>query len=130
MPQFQSIPERQRILERIPDYAVSISEASGRVLVTCHGETIAESDHALLVEESRHQPVYYLPRCDVSMDLFQATDLSTYCPFKGHASYWSLKLGDSTEENLVWSYADPYPEVAGLKDYMSFYTDRADVQAG
>ena len=56
--------------------------------------------------------------------LFEATEHSTYCPFKGHANYWSLQTKGATEDNLVWGYADPYPEVAGLKGYVAFYADR------
>ena len=58
------------------------------------------------------------------MDAFRRTELSTYCPFKGHANYWSL----GNLENFVWSYEDPYPEIAELKDCLSFYTDKVTVE--
>ena len=61
------------------------------------------------------------------MDLLRRTTHTTYCPFKGHACYWSLK-DEPQMENVVWSYEGPYPEVAELKDYVSFYTDRVDQQ--
>lgn len=128
MPQFPMTETRRKILERIPDYAVDISPANKTVTVTYKGTVIAKSDSALIIEETKHEGVYYLPREDVDMALFEPTDLSTYCPFKGHASYWSLK-GDDSLENFVWSYEDPYPEVEGLRDYMSFYTNKVDVNA-
>ena len=132
MPQFPVTPAREKILGRIPDYAVDLNPANGKVTVTCEGTVIAESGSALIVKETRHSDVYYLPRQDVNMSLFTPTDLDTYCPFKGHASYWSLTLGtaatEKTEENIVWSYESPYPEVQGLKDYMSFYTDRTQIR--
>lgn len=127
MPQFPVTPERERVLAKIPDYVVEISPPCHRVRVTCEGRTIAESNAALLVKETRHADVYYLPREDVDMTLLEATDHTTFCPFKGHASYWTLKLPDAEEANLVWSYEDPYPEVEGLKDHMSFYTDRTQI---
>ncbi len=129
MPQFSVTPAREKILARIPDYAVGIEKAEGKVRVTYADTTIAESTNALLVKESRHGDVYYIPRTDVSMTLFTPTDLSTYCPFKGHASYWSLSIdADSADaDNIVWSYESPYPEVEALKDHMSFYTDRTSV---
>lgn len=127
MAQFSMIPERQRILGAIPDYAVAISPASRKVTVKSHGRTIAESTRALLVEETRHADVYYLPREDVDFSLLTRTDHSTYCPFKGYASYWTLQVDGAEEANVVWSYEDPYPEVTGLKDYVSFYTNRVDV---
>lgn len=126
MPQFPMTDSRKRILEKIPDYAVAIEPANQRVVVRFNGETLADSAAALLVQETRHDDVYYLPRDDVIMDRFTATDLSTYCPFKGHANYWSL---DGGPDNVVWSYEAPYPEVEALKDYVSFYTNKVEVSA-
>ena len=128
MPQFPMTETRRKTLERIPDYAVAISPADGvQVTVTLGDKQIASSKNALLVQETRHDDVYYLPREDVDMASLTATDLSTYCPFKGHANYWSLDQGDEVLENFVWSYEEPYPEVAALKDYVSFYTNKVNV---
>ena len=124
MAQFPMNDARKPILEKIPDYAVAMSAATGRVIVTCRDTVIVDTKSALLVQETRHADVYYLPRKDVNMSLLAATDLSTYCPFKGHASYWSLTNGGP--ENFVWRYEAPYPEVAELKDYLSFYTDKVE----
>lgn len=117
------IPERERILTKIPDYAVDLLPAQASVVVAVSGEEVARSSSALLVRETRHADVYYLPREDVDMERLIATGHSTFCPFKGHASYWSI----GNEQNIVWSYENPYPEVAGLKNYLSFYADRATV---
>ena len=127
MPQFPVTPSREKVLAQIPDYAVEISPARGSVTVRIRGQVVAASEQALIIAETKHAPVFYLPRDDVRMAYFERTDHSTYCPFKGHASYWSFKHGGDVEENVVWIYEDPYPEVAGLKNYLSFYTDRAQV---
>ena len=58
------------------------------------------------------------------MELLRATDHQTFCPFKGEAAYWTVSAGGQALENVVWSYPEPFDEVAGLKDYLSFYTDR------
>jgi uncharacterized protein (DUF427 family) len=128
MAQFQSTQNRRAILERLPDYKVEIRESSQHITITCHGRLIAESSNPLLILETRHDPVYYLPRKDVRMDLLSPTDLRTYCPFKGYASYWSLRTEGISEENLVWSYADPYEEVIGLKGFLAFYPDRTELK--
>lgn len=125
MPQFPVTPTREKILARIPDYAVTISPAREKIVVSVDGRIIAESDQALLVQETRHDDVYYLPREDVRMDLLEPTEHSTYCPFKGHATYWSLRDGGPETGNLVWSYENPYPEVEGLRHYLSFYREKA-----
>ena len=122
------IPERQRILQKIPDYAVDIEPSEKQVTVSYDGKVIAQSNRALVIRETRHAEAIYLPRDDVQLARFKPTEHSTYCPFKGHASYWSLELGDgTTEDNVVWSYDSPYPEVADLKGYLSFYTDRTAI---
>lgn len=125
MPQFSMIPERAKILDRIPDYEVLIQPLEKTATVQYQGKTIAQSDAALLVKETRHNDVVYLPVSSMIDGLFEATEHSTYCPFKGHANYWSLAIDGATEDNLVWGYADPYPEVAGLKGYVAFYADRS-----
>ncbi len=127
MPQFAVTKTREKILSRIPDYKVEITSCDREVTVTFHGVIVAKSLKSLLVKETRHTGVYYLPRGDVDMSLFTATNLSTYCPFKGNASYWTLNVEAGVEENVVWSYEDPCDDVRELKDCMSFYIDRIDV---
>ena len=126
MPQFPMTDSRRKVLERIPDYSVEITPAGNSITVSYNGNTIAKTDAALLSADTRHDGIFYGPLESVNMDLLQSTDLSTYCPFKGHASYWSFK-GVPDLENFVWSYQEPFPEVALLKDYMSFYTNKVDI---
>ncbi len=120
MSQFPMSESRKRVLDKIPDYAVLITPSEARIRVIAADTLVAETSRALLVQETRHGDVYYLPRSDIDMSLLTPTGHTTYCPFKGHANYWSV--GDL--ENVVWSYEEPYPEVEGLKDYLSFYVDR------
>ncbi|MBT4162201.1 MAG: DUF427 domain-containing protein [Gammaproteobacteria bacterium] len=129
MSQFPMTDSRRSILERIPDYEVRVTATDSLINVRYGDLLIADTTSALLIHETRHGDVYYLPPKDIDWSLLEPTELSTYCPFKGHASYWSLK-GEDTLENFVWSYRNPYPEVEELKDYMSFYTDRVEVKAG
>jgi uncharacterized protein (DUF427 family) len=96
------------------------------VRVQFNGETIADSSDAHLLFETRHLPVYYFPRGDVRMDLLQPTGHHTFCPYKGNASYWTIRVGDRTAENAVWAYPNPYDEVAPLADFVAFYWDRVD----
>ncbi len=122
--------ERQSLYHKFPDYRVDLEPEPGRVRVRVGTEVLADSGRALLVKETKHDPVVYLPRDDVRLDLLQRTDHTTFCPFKGEASYWTLRLGSRVEENVVWSYEDPFDEVAGLKDYMAFYPERVEWERG
>jgi uncharacterized protein (DUF427 family) len=109
-----------------PECRIEFVPSPRRVRVKFAGETIADTVDARLMRENRHIPVYYFPRKDVRMELLEATDHHSHCGYKGHCSYWSLRVGDAVSENAVWSYEDPYPEVAEIKDYMAFYWDRVD----
>lgn len=111
---------------RKPDYSLSTEAAKGTVRVTFAGEVIAESSGALVMREGRYDPVYYIPRADVRLDLLQSTDHSTHCPFKGDASYWSIATGGKREENAVWSYETPFNEVSEIAGAMAFYPDKVD----
>ena len=77
-----------------PDYKITFERSPRRVRVKLNGETIADSTDAHLLFETRHLPVYYFPRGDVRMDLMTPTDHHTFCPYKGTASYWTVKVGD------------------------------------
>jgi uncharacterized protein (DUF427 family) len=109
-----------------PSHRVAIRPCEVRVRAVFQGETVAESRWALIVEEDRHSPVYYFPRDDARMERMERTDHSTYCPFKGHASYWTLRVGERAAENAVWSYEAPYDECLALAGYVAFYADRLD----
>ena len=109
-----------------PDHRITTRPAGMRVQVKFNGEVIADSANAIRMEEGTYSPVYYIPRKDVKMERFARTTHSTYCPFKGHASYYTLASGDRTAENAVWSYEQPYDEVSIIKDHVAFYPDKVD----
>jgi len=109
-----------------PDYKITFEPSPRRVRVIFNGETIADSTNARLLFETRHLPVYYFPRGDVRMGLLTATDHHTFCPYKGTASYWTIRVGERASENAVWGYPDPFEEVSEISDFVAFYWDRVD----
>lgn len=117
---------RESLYGKVPGYRVDLEPSSTRVRVRVHGEVIADSERTLIVRETKHDPVVYFPSEDVRFDHLEPTSHTTFCPFKGEASYWTFRAGDHLEENLVWSYPAPFEQVAGLTDYLSFYPDRVD----
>lgn len=74
------------------DHVLFFEDSPRRVMFG--GQAVADSRRVKLMHEQGHLPVYYFPRGDVRMDLLEATDLTTHCPFKGDASYWSVRVGD------------------------------------
>lgn len=113
-----------------PEHRVQAAPSSERVRVTFQGELIAETTRAVRVEEGKYPPVYYVPRADVKMGNLRKTSHSTYCPFKGDASYFSLQGAKGAEENAVWSYEQPYDEVISIREHLAFYPNKVDIQVG
>lgn len=111
-----------------PEHQVRLSPAQTRIVVILGGETVADSTAAILCEETGHAPVYYVPMVDTRADAFTPTAGSTYCPYKGRASYWSIGAGGTRAENAAWSYDLPYDECAALAKHVAFYGDKVEVR--
>jgi uncharacterized protein (DUF427 family) len=116
--------------QEYPDHRISTQPAGVRVQVMYKGDVIADTRDAVAMQESMGAgkktvapTVYYIPRRDVRMDRLARTTHSSYCPFKGQASYYSLKDGP---ENAVWSYEQPYDEAAAIRELLAFYPDKVD----
>jgi uncharacterized protein (DUF427 family) len=109
-----------------PDHPITTSPAEGRVRVTVAGKAIANSAHALRLEEAGYPPVYYLPRADADMSLLVRTTHYTYCPYKGDCTYYSIPIGGTKSEFAVRTYEHPYDAVAAIKDHLAFYPTRVD----
>jgi uncharacterized protein (DUF427 family) len=101
-------------------------DAPRRMRAIFAGETVVDSRHPKLLHEHRKLPVYYFPEDEVRMDLLEPTEHSTHCPWKGDASYWSVRVGDRVAENAVWSYPDPVEDAPPLAGYLAFYWNRMD----
>ena len=109
-----------------PDYSLRLEACPRRIRVEFAAAIVADSTDARYLFESRRLPVYYIPWCDLRIDLLEKTALSTHCPFKGNASYWNIIVGDVVAENAVWAYEEPYLEVPELEGLAAFYWDCVD----
>jgi len=109
-----------------PDHRIAIEPCALRVVVSLAGRVIADTRAALTLNEASYPAVYYIPRKDADMSLLQRTAHTTYCPYKGDCSYYSIPLGGEKSKNAVWSYEAPYESVAQIKDHLAFYRDRVD----
>jgi uncharacterized protein (DUF427 family) len=115
--------------KKYPKHRVTTRPAGVRVQVKLDGAVIADSREAVALEETPEghvvaPVVYYLPRKDVKMDRLVRSSHETYCPFKGQASYYSVKDGP---ENAVWSYERPYDEMAAIRELLAFYPDKLQI---
>jgi len=105
-----------------PDHPIGIERLGHRVVVRAGGRIVVDTENALALREASYPPVYYLPRADADMALLTRSDHHTRCPYKGEASYYSLPGA----ANAVWTYEDPCPSVAAIRDCLAFYPDRVD----
>lgn len=104
-----------------------VEPSKRQVRVEFAGRTIADSGLALRVCETAGPPVLYVPADDVDMELLSPVPgHSTFCEWKGNASYFDIVVGDARSAKAAWTYVDPTPAFQSLKDYLAFYPGRVD----
>lgn len=108
-------------------HSITITPSDMHVEVRVDGETVAETDHPVVLEETGCPTRYYLPRDAVRTDLLRRTTFSTTCPFKGDATYWTLELGGVTHDGIAWSYEQPIEAAAGIRGLLCFFNDRVEL---
>jgi len=109
-----------------PYHRVDLRQSSRHVALWLDGRLIAETRRPLMLFETGLPARYYFPAEDVRAELVPS-DKVTRCPYKGEASYWSVRLGDGVEEDLVWCYRDPLPEVGRIAGLVAFFTEWLDL---
>ncbi len=111
-------------------HTMTIQASELHIEVWVDGEKLAESDRAMVLDETGLPSRYYLPRDDVRMERVRATTFESTCPLKGQASYWSFDAEGKIHDGIMWSYESPIAgaeEIAGL---VCFYDDRVDLRIG
>jgi uncharacterized protein (DUF427 family) len=112
---------------RDPYTRVDTVHSSRHVRVEVDGHVVAETNRPVFLYETGLPTRYYIPKLDVRMDLLEPTDTVTHCPYKGAASYWSLKVGAKTYPDYVWSYPRPIPEIPKIENLMCFYNEKVEI---
>ncbi|HVW44486.1 MAG TPA: DUF427 domain-containing protein [Amycolatopsis sp.] len=112
---------------RDPHKRVEVLASSRHVRVEVDGVTVADSHSPRLLFETSLPTRYYLPKTDVRLDLLEASDTITRCPYKGEAEYYSVRAGDTLHEDLAWYYRMPVPESQKIQGLVCFYNEKVDV---
>jgi uncharacterized protein (DUF427 family) len=120
--------ETKQVLIPGPDHPITVEPNPGRVTVTAAGRTIADTGRALVLQEASYPAVQYVPIEDVETSVLAESDHATYCPFKGDASYYDLRVDGVVAENAVWTYREPYDAVAGIRGHVAFYPNKVTVE--
>lgn len=111
---------------RDPYVRIETIQSSRHVKVVVAGETVAETRRPVLLFETGLATRYYMPKTDVRLDLLAPSDTKTECPYKGEASYYSLRVGETLIEDAVWYYPFPDPEVSQIRGMFCFYEGKMD----
>ncbi len=103
-----------------------LEATSKHIRVEFAGVMIAATRSAFRVLETSHPPVYYIPPNDVAMHYLVETRRSSYCEWKGMASYYSVVVGDARRESVAWLYTHPTPNFEPIQDHLAFYPEPMD----
>ena len=109
-----------------PDHPITIQKNPDRIVVKFGGRVIVDTTSALTLQKSTYPATQYIPRADVDFSVLEASDQTTYCPYKGDAGYFSIRVGDQFAENAIWTYEAPHDSVPEIKDHVAFYVNRVD----
>lgn len=107
-----------------PAHPITVEANPARVEVRAGGKAVANTNRSLTLREASYAAVHYIPRADVDMAALTRSHHTSYCPYKGEATYFRLDGGGTVE--VAWSYENPFPAMAGIKDHLAFYSDRVD----
>ena len=112
-----------------PYHRVDCRPTRRRLTVTVSGVTLVDTDDTVIVFETALAPRLYVDPRHVRTGLLRATDTSSYCNYKGEATYWAAVIDDRVVPDVGWSYRDPLPESEQIRGFLSFESPEADVAA-
>jgi uncharacterized protein (DUF427 family) len=125
------VEEGRRLVHYPPNpyHRIDCRPTRRRLHVAVAGTTLVDTDDTIILFETALEPKLYVPRSAVRIDLLRTTDTTTYCNYKGHATYWSATIDGVVADDVAWSYEDTYPESTPIQGWLSFDPERADVTA-
>jgi len=112
-----------------PYHRVDCRPTRRRLRVSVAGTTLVDTQDTLVLFETALEPRLYVDPSHVRTDLLRRSETSSYCNYKGFATYWSAALGDRVVDDIAWSYPDPPPESLPIKGFLSFDAARVEVDA-
>jgi uncharacterized protein (DUF427 family) len=111
---------------RDPYHRIDVLATDRHIKISLDGVVLAETDRALALFESNLPTRWYTPIEDLRAEL-EPSDTVTHCPYKGTASYYSVKL-EGGGKDLVWYYEQPLSEVGRIKGLVCFFNEKVDVE--
>ena len=112
---------------REPDKRVDVLPSERHVQVELDGRVVADSTRPHALFETHLPTRWYLPLEDVDRDVLEPSDTVTRCPYKGTASYWSVRVGDTLHPDVAWTYPEPVIECPRIKGLVAFFNEKVDL---
>lgn len=103
-----------------------LEDTTRHIQVIFNGIVIADTRRGKRVLETSHPPTYYIPPEDIQMDYLVPSTSTSFCEWKGRASYYTVMVGERHAADAAWYYATPTAAFAALKKYVTFYPGRMD----
>src|SRR5215213_5569801 len=113
---------------RDPYQRIDVWDTAQNVRVLVGGDVVAESRRARMLVETGLPPRYYLPLDDVRFELLEPSPTKTRCAYKGSASYWHVRAGQTVEDDLAWTYRDPQHDAEAVRDRIAFFDERVELE--
>lgn len=105
------------------EHPITVTPTGRHITVVVDGQVVAETDGAVTLQEASYPAVHYIPMADVAAASLQPSTTTTYCPYKGEASYYDV----AGVQDVIWTYERPYPAVADIAGKVAFYPDKAQI---
>jgi uncharacterized protein (DUF427 family) len=112
-----------------PYHRVDCRPTDRGLRVSVAGTTLVDTIDTMIVFETALEPRLYVDPSAVRTDLLRRSTTTSYCNYKGYATYWSAVIGDTVADDVAWSYQGPPPECLPVKGYLSFDAARVDMLA-
>jgi uncharacterized protein (DUF427 family) len=112
-----------------PYHRVDCRPTNRGLRVSVAGTTLVDTTDTIVVFETALEPRLYVAPSLVRTDVLRRSATTSYCNYKGDATYWSATIGDIVVDDVAWSYHDPPPETLPIAGCLSFDPARADVVA-
>ena len=90
------------------------------------GEVVAETRRGVRVLETSHPPVYYFPLDDVHGEFLRPAAGTSYCEWKGQASYFDVIVGDRVAPRAAWTFSTPTSGARAIAGHVAFYAGPMD----
>lgn len=111
---------------RDPYRRIDVLQSSRHVQVHVAGELVADTHRPRLLFETSLPTRYYIPKLDTRVDLLETSGSTSRCPYKGVASYYSVRVGDTVARDIAWYYPLPIPECPKIENMVCFYNEKVD----